>query len=739
MHARCRTVLPALLASLLIPCAASAQNFTPGCNEADLATAFSSANTLTGADVISLPAGCTYTFTHPNTFYYGPAALPAASEITVEGNGATIQRAAAAPAFRLFTVTADPTNPSTQGYASPGPGKLTLHNVTVRGGLAKGGDANGGGGGAGMGGAIFNQGRLVLDGVTLTDNHARGGSAGIASAGSGGGGMGASSAGPNGGGFTTSVDADYQGSQHGSSHAGGGGGGGGFQTTSNGNSPPDNRVPVRGGAGGGPATGLGGAGGVPAPDFAGSRAPSGPAGEGSGGGGGGSTESTTGSNGGDFGDGGAAGDHGGGGGGGVGGGGGTGGDEARYGDGGGGGGFGGGGGMGGSGGTGAGGNYGANAGSGGFGGGGGRGGLSDDILGYGGPGGFGGGDATPTAAGGGAGMGGAVFNMQGQATVRNSTLSGNDAQGGAGAADPVQPGKPGSGLGGAIFNLNGQVDLTSATLASSSAPGGGESIYDLGLDLRTVRAANVVMRNTLVAGARNAVTSSVPEGTNFGSATLDASQRDLVQSVQRAGGDINGTPLTGDPQLGPLASNGGPTPTQALAAGSPAIDAGSAFGLTTDQRGKPRPADFPGVAATGDGSDIGAFEAAGPDDGQVSPNAGRFGKATQITLKLGRLRGARQLVIVITNANGFAVAGKLSGQTTQSFAAKRRHLKLATRSFTVRAHSKVTVRPRLGSKLASLLKHRGRLSLRLRLTVKDPAGSSRTVTKRVTARRKGHR
>jgi hypothetical protein len=45
-------------------------------------------------------------------------------------------------------------------------------------------------------------------------------------------------------------------------------------------------------------------------------------------------------------------------------------------------------------------------------------------------------------------------------------------------------------------------------------------------------------------------------------------------------------------------------------AGSPAIDAGKAFGLTLDQRGLPRPSDFPSIAnATGgDGSDIGAVE-----------------------------------------------------------------------------------------------------------------------------------
>ena len=61
-------------------------------------------------------------------------------------------------------------------------------------GEAKGGDGgNGedaGGGGAGMGGAIFNQGTLTLEGVTLDSNSAVGGAGGVFSSGIGGGGGG---------------------------------------------------------------------------------------------------------------------------------------------------------------------------------------------------------------------------------------------------------------------------------------------------------------------------------------------------------------------------------------------------------------------------------------------------------------------------------------------------------------------------------------------------------------------
>jgi hypothetical protein len=63
-----------------------------------------------------------------------------------------------------------------------------------------------------------------------------------------------------------------------------------------------------------------------------------------------------------------------------------------------------------------------------------------------------------------------------------------------------------------------------------------------------------------------------------------------------------------DPLLGPLADNGGPTPTHALLPGSPAIDQGSSGGLTTDQRGQPRIFNFPTYFDADDGSDIGAYE-----------------------------------------------------------------------------------------------------------------------------------
>jgi CSLREA domain-containing protein len=74
-----------------------------------------------------------------------------------------------------------------------------------------------------------------------------------------------------------------------------------------------------------------------------------------------------------------------------------------------------------------------------------------------------------------------------------------------------------------------------------------------------------------------------------------------------------GDQVNTDPRLDVfgLQYNGGYTDTIALSHGSPAIDAGKSFGLTTDQRGEARPFNNPNIvnAVGGDGSDIGAYEA----------------------------------------------------------------------------------------------------------------------------------
>jgi CSLREA domain-containing protein len=396
-----------------------------------------------GADTIVLAAGATYTLNARDNTEYGFNGLPAiTSEITIEGNGATITRSGSAPTFRLFYIAIT--------------GNLTLRNMVLSNGNAKGGNGgglSGGGGGAGLGGGIYNRGLLTVFNSTLRNNQAIGGFGGSGKNGAGGGGGGGlgGNGGSGGGHPSTTVGGGGGGGFGGDGGVGGvfqtGGGGGG--TITNGSVPTGG---VANGGNGGSASFIGGAAGGP----------------GGGGGGGGAT---------------SFGSPGVGGAGGIGGGGGGGGNGCNGGGRGGGGGFGGGGGGGGNCGS-VGGNDG---GSGGFGGGGGGGGFVSSVGGgslFGG--GSGGGGARCCAGpangggGGGAGLGGAVFNDGGTITLTNSTLSSNSAQGGSGGSGHIittdfggTGGGGGSAHGGAIFNLNGSATLTHCTLTSNIVQAGG--------------------------------------------------------------------------------------------------------------------------------------------------------------------------------------------------------------------------------------------------------------------------
>jgi hypothetical protein len=742
----------ALALALCAPAAQGVEIAVP-CTTAGLVSAVTAANMAAGSDTLNLPNRCSYQLTTVDNNWYGPNGLPPiASTITIEGNGSTIARSPTAPKFRLFFVGANPNAAGTPGYVTPGPGDLTLQDVTLEGGLAQGGDSNGGGGAGGMGGAIFNQGTVLIERSTLDGNTAQGGSAVNSAAGPGGGGIGTDAptgAPTSGGGFGAGTFTG--GAAGGAGAAGGGGGGAGFKTTDAGNAATAGAA----GAGGGTLSGLAG--------FGGSDGfPAGGGGNGGGGGGGeGSSES-----GGAFGQGGIGGGSlAGGGGGGVGGGGASGGAA-------GGGGFGGGGGA-------AEHSPGSGDGPGGDGGfaGGGGGGAGNAP-------GFGGGAGTPSPTqrgGGGAGLGGAIFNMQARLEIRNSTFTGDTAVGG--AADPA--GNPGQGMGGALFNLSGEAKEIDSTFAGTTAAEGGASIYNLVYDASvSPRQALATVRDTILAdgtGPADLVSdkpAAVVGGTNSpaGQALASAGDFDLVEtSAPRGGGTIFGTPLSTDPQLGPLQDNGGLTKTLAPALSSPAVDAGSGQGLTTDQRGLSRPFDAPAVANApgGDGSDIGAFERQGGEfpppptttgtgatgsTGGASGGGGAtgattlgppggpgaaFGDRTLVTLALRskRLAGGR-LAVVVTNANDFAVQGALTAESARAVAAAKRRKRVvrsASQAFSVAAGFKATVTVTLPVALRRLLARKHKLALRLRAQVRDPAGNARAVTQAATTRLKAKR
>jgi hypothetical protein len=127
----------------------------------DLIADINAANKAGGTNTITLTAPTTspYVLTAVNNSTDGANGLPVIlnkDTLTIIGNGDTIERSAASgtPAFRLF---------DTANTAS-----LTLQNLTLQNGLAFGS------GSAAEGGAIYNQGTLVLSGVTVQGNVAQG-------------------------------------------------------------------------------------------------------------------------------------------------------------------------------------------------------------------------------------------------------------------------------------------------------------------------------------------------------------------------------------------------------------------------------------------------------------------------------------------------------------------------------------------------------------------------------------
>jgi RTX calcium-binding nonapeptide repeat (4 copies) len=196
-------------------------------------------------------------------------------------------------------------------------------------------------------------------------------------------------------------------------------------------------------------------------------------------------------------------------------------------------------------------------------------------------------------------------------TVRSSTISGNSAGTGAGisgGSEPIGLTIEGSTIAGNIAEGSGggvsffgpatsPLNIRSATISGNSAGtyGGG--------GLRIVGGSSRTIANAIVADNTAPVAPDIRTGTN---SAVNASFS-LIESP--SGADLTGAPniFGADPKLAPLADNGGPTPTQALNLGSPAIDQGQASGV--DQRGAPRPFDLAGVALAGDNdADIGAYE-----------------------------------------------------------------------------------------------------------------------------------
>jgi CSLREA domain-containing protein len=192
------------------------------------------------------------------------------------------------------------------------------------------------------------------------------------------------------------------------------------------------------------------------------------------------------------------------------------------------------------------------------------------------------------------GIGGGIDDYGAAATIVNSTIAGNNA----------------SVDGGGIFN-QGPLTTSGVTIANNQAGGsagggvgsGGGSNWTT---LNTILAYNDSNSDTDC----EAAASVTEQGVNLA---------DDASCPFDGSGDITAK----DPLLSPLAANGGPTETMALKTGSPAIGAGVAGCLSSDQRGTPRPASE---------CDLGAYQTDGTVSVQLTPT---FGLVSSRPLPLG--------------------------------------------------------------------------------------------------------
>lgn len=210
------------------------------------------------------------------------------------------------------------------------------------------------------------------------------------------------------------------------------------------------------------------------------------------------------------------------------------------------------------------------------------------------------------------GSGGLYLNNYGNATISNSLISGNSAAGGRG--------------GGISNSTDGILTINNSTLTGNSTLYGGGAIYGTGqivINQSTITnnlaalggggiylysGSYVSLSGTIVSGNSATVGFADIAGDTAqdpAAITADSSLLGDVDPFFTVNGSNNISST--NPMVGALADNGGPTKTMALLDGSPAIDAGpnpvaSFVGNESDQRG------LPWVRVYGNSVDIGAFE-----------------------------------------------------------------------------------------------------------------------------------
>jgi CSLREA domain-containing protein len=272
------------------------------------------------------------------------------------------------------------------------------------------------------------------------------------------------------------------------------------------------------------------------------------------------------------------------------------------------------------------------------------------------------GGASGSGSNGGEGAGGAIEAFsKGALALTNDTVEGNSVGGPLGAA--LGGGAAGGGLATGLATT-----LLNDTIDGNQVIGSGGSGGNIQANF-----SSVALENTIVAAGGAA------HGPNCAGTTFTSQGHNLEDTtpsqcgLSAAMGDLIGA----DPLLGALQSNGGPTQTQALLAGSPAIDAGTDSGCpATDERGVARP--------QGSACDIGAYEVAPPTvstgsvtalstsgatlSGTVTPNSADASVYFQIgTSTAYGLQTSVQHVGGVTPSGVSASIGGLSPNTTYHY------------------------------------------------------------------------